>query len=87
MKEKTDKWVYVRRNLSPFDKVVCDLVIDNRVKLDYEHLPSLLSELDEARKGLVKRGKRLAGEVKGCKNRREVEGFLEVGVDEVSFVL
>jgi len=64
----------VRSNLSAFDRVVCDLVIDNRVRLDYEHLPTLLDELDAARKG----------EVKGAGSRREVEVFLESAKEELT---
>ena len=30
VKEKVDKWAYIKRHLSPFDTVVCDLVIENR---------------------------------------------------------
>ena len=53
------------------------------MNLDYEHLPSLLEELDDARKRVVRRGKDLASEAKEKENRREVEEFLELAKEEV----
>ena len=53
------------------------------MNLDYEHLTSLLEELDDARKRVVRRGKDLASEAKEKENRREVEEFLELAKEEV----